>query len=117
VQAFNSYLCSSLHVAHAHRMRGYRWADEPAAIKAMQRKVPESVAACYALIEHKMLEAPWVMGETYTICDPYLFTMSQWLAGWRGSFPVSEGSPTGAGCRNGRRFKGRFQMNLPELRV
>jgi glutathione S-transferase len=79
VQAFNSYLCSTLHVAHAHRMRGYRWADEPAAIEAMQRKVPESVTACYDLIEHKMLGAPWVMGETYTICDPYLFTMAQWL--------------------------------------
>ena len=23
VQAFNSYLCSTVHVAHAHRMRGY----------------------------------------------------------------------------------------------
>jgi glutathione S-transferase len=81
VQAFNSYLCSSLHVAHAHRMRGYRWADEPAAIKAMQRKVPESVAACYALIEHKMLEAPWVMGETYTICDPCSPCRNGWQDG------------------------------------
>jgi glutathione S-transferase len=79
VQAFNSYLCSTLHVAHAHRMRGYRWADDASAIEAMQRKVPESVASCYRLIEEKMLRAPWVMGETYTICDPYLFTMAQWL--------------------------------------
>jgi glutathione S-transferase len=79
VQAFNSYLCSTLHVAHAHRMRGYRWADDPAAIAAMQRKVPESVAACFDLIETKMLRGPWVMGETYTICDPYLFTIAQWM--------------------------------------
>jgi len=50
VQAFNSYLCSTLHVAHAHRMRGNRWADDPAAIAAMQRKVPESVTPCYQLI-------------------------------------------------------------------
>src|SRR5215207_7980671 len=66
VQAFNSYLCSTLHVAHAHRMRGYRWADEPSAIEAMQRKVPQSVAACFELIEHHMLGEPWVMGERYT---------------------------------------------------
>ncbi len=79
VQAFNSYLCSTLHVAHAHRMRGNRWADDPAAIEAMQRKVPDSMAACYQLIEEKMLGEPWVMGETYTICDPYLFTMAQWM--------------------------------------
>ncbi len=79
VQAFNSYLCSTLHVAHAHRMRGYRWADDPSAIAAMQRKVPESVGACFELIESKMLRGPWVMGETYTICDPYLFTIAQWM--------------------------------------
>jgi glutathione S-transferase len=79
VQAFNSYLCSTLHVAHAHRMRGNRWADEPAAIAAMQRRVPQSVGDCYDLIEGRMLRGPWVMGESYTICDPYLFTISQWL--------------------------------------
>lgn len=79
VQAFNSYLCATLHVAHSHRMRGYRWADDPAAIAAMQRKVPESVGACYDLIERDMLKGPWVMGDTYTICDPYLFTFAQWL--------------------------------------
>ena len=38
VQAFNSYLCSTVHVAHAHRMRGQRWADDPAAIAAMQAR-------------------------------------------------------------------------------
>jgi glutathione S-transferase len=81
VQAFNSYLCATLHVAHAHRMRGTRWADDPAAIAAMQRKVPDSVGACYELIENKMLRGPWVMGEAYTICDPYLFTVAQWLEG------------------------------------
>jgi glutathione S-transferase len=78
-QAFNSYLCSTLHVAHSHRMRGDRWADGADAIAAMQRKVPDSVGACYELIEHKMLGSPWVMGDGYTICDPYLFTMAQWL--------------------------------------
>ena len=81
VQAFNSYLCSTLHIAHAHRMRGYRWANDAASIEDMKRKVPESVGACYDLIEHKMFRGPWVMGETYTICDPYLFTVAQWLEG------------------------------------
>ena len=60
-------------------MRGSRWADDPSAVAAMQRKVPQSVAACYDLIEGTMLRGPWVMGDTYTTCDPYLFTMAQWL--------------------------------------
>jgi glutathione S-transferase len=79
VQAFNSYLCSTLHVAHSHRMRGYRWADDESSFADMRRKVPQSVGACYALIEREMLRGPWVMGEVYTICDPYLFTLAQWM--------------------------------------
>jgi len=79
LQAFNSYLCSTVHVAHAHRMRGYRWADDSAAISAMQKKVPQSVGACFALIERHMLRGPWVMGDVYTVADPYLFTLAQWL--------------------------------------
>ena len=79
VQSFNSYLCSVLHVAHAHRMRGYRWADDPASFADMQRKVPQSVGACFDLIETQMLSGPWVFGDTYTIADPYLFTIAQWM--------------------------------------
>ena len=79
VQSFNSYLCSTVHVAHAHRMRGYRWADDPAAIAEMQRKAPQAVSECFALIEREMLKGPWVMGQTYSICDMYLFTLAQWL--------------------------------------
>ncbi len=81
VQAFNSYLCSTVHVAHAHRMRGYRWADDPVAIADMQRKVPSTVGDCFELIETTLLQGPWVMGDRYSICDPYLFTLSQWLDG------------------------------------
>jgi glutathione S-transferase len=81
IQSFNSYLCSSLHVAHAHRMRGHRWvdADDAHSIAAMKRKVPESVGAGFELIERELLKGPWVMGDQYTICDPYLFTLAQWL--------------------------------------
>jgi len=79
LQEFNSYLCSTVHVAHAHRVRGYRWADDPAAIEAMKKKVPQSVGACFELIEREFLKGPWVMGDTYTVADPYLFTIAQWL--------------------------------------
>jgi glutathione S-transferase len=81
VQSFNSYMCATVHVAHAHGKRGHRWADDPAAIAAMQRKVPDSMGACFDLIEREMLKGPWGMGEAYTICDPYLFTFSQMLEG------------------------------------
>jgi glutathione S-transferase len=82
VQAFNSYLCSTVHVAHAHRVRGNRWADDPAAIAEMKRMAPGAVCAGFGPIEREMmLKGPWVMGETYTICDPYLFTVVEMAGG------------------------------------
>ena len=79
VQAFNSYLCSWVHPAAAHRYRGYRWADDPVALKDMARKAPEVFAAAMGVIESAYLRGPWVMGERYTICDPYLYVISSWL--------------------------------------
>jgi glutathione S-transferase len=80
-QAFNSYLCATVHVAHAHKGRGYRWASDETSFADMKRMVPKSVGASFALIERGMLRGPWVMGDSYTICDPYLFTVAQWLEG------------------------------------
>jgi glutathione S-transferase len=79
LQAFNGYLSSSVHVAHAHAFRGARWADDPAAIAEMKRKTPEVVEGLYRTLEDSMFEGPWVMGEAYTVCDPYLFTLARWI--------------------------------------
>jgi glutathione S-transferase len=81
IQEFNSYLCATVHVAHAHGRRGSRWADDAAAIEAMKRRVPTSMTECAELVENKFLKGPWVMGSQYTICDPYLFTIGTWLEG------------------------------------
>jgi glutathione S-transferase len=81
VQAFNSYLCSGVHIAHSHGGRGARWATEESSLQDMKRKVPENMRAAMAMIEQNMLRGPWVMGEAYTICDPYLFTVGTWAKG------------------------------------
>lgn len=81
MQAFNSYLCASVHVNHAHGRRGARWADEQSSFADMKRKVPETMGASFQLIEDGMLRGPWVMGDTYTVADAYLFTLSRWLEG------------------------------------
>ena len=81
VQAFNSYLCSTVHVAHAHKLRGARWASEESSFADMKRMVPKTVGACFSLIEREMFKGPWVMGEAYTVCDAYLFTLAGWLEG------------------------------------
>ena len=40
-----------------------------------------ALASHIALIESTMIKGPWVMGEAYTICDPYLYTLTTWLEG------------------------------------
>ena len=79
VQAFNTYLCSWVHPAAAHRHRGYRWADDPESIKDMRRKAPEVFAEGMRLIETELFKGPWVMGEAYTTCDAYLYVVTSWL--------------------------------------
>ena len=80
-QAFNSYIATTVHVAHAHRYRGYRWATEERSFEDMRRKVPSAMAESAAQIEQGLLHGPWVMGEQFTVCDGYLFTVSEWLEG------------------------------------
>ncbi len=77
--SFCTYLSSTVHVAHAHGVRGYRWADDPAAISEMKRKTPESMSECFETIETRLFRGPWVMGEDYGIADMYLFTIASWL--------------------------------------
>ena len=79
MQAFNSYLCSWIHPAAAHRFRGYRWADDPVALKDMARKAPEVFAAAMALIEAEYLAGPWVLGDVFSTSDIYLYVVTSWL--------------------------------------
>jgi glutathione S-transferase len=80
MQAFNSYLCATVHVAHAHKHRGYRWATEEASFRDMTAKVSQNETDCFRLIEERMLEGPWVLGAHYSVADAYLFTIAGWLA-------------------------------------
>ena len=80
-QTFNNYLASTLHVAHAHKLRGSRWSDDSSAHDSMRAKVAENMTACASLIEKEYLQGPWVLGDQYSICDPYLFTVCKWMPG------------------------------------
>ncbi|RYF94216.1 MAG: glutathione S-transferase family protein [Caulobacteraceae bacterium] len=79
VQAFNAYLASTVHVAYAHWRRAYRWADDPACRQHLRDCAPERYADCFTTIEAEMFEGPWVLGENFTVCDIYLFVMTDWL--------------------------------------
>lgn len=74
------YLAATVHVAHAHRTRAARWADDAAAHAAMRAKVAANMAECAALIEAG-LAGPWVLGAAFSAADLYVFTVMRWLPG------------------------------------
>lgn len=78
---FTSYLASTAHVNHAHRMRGSRWADDQSSFDDMAQKVPQNMRDTFAFIQSDCLRGPWVMGDQYTVADAYLFTVASWLKG------------------------------------
>lgn len=81
LQSFNSYLASTVHVNHAHKLRGSRWATEQSSFEDMRAKVSETMLASFQLIEQDYLQGDWVMGKQYTVADAYLFTIAGWLQG------------------------------------
>lgn len=81
MQAFNAYLSSTVHVAHSHKLRGYRWSDDAAVQESLKLKVAANMLECFTTIENEYLKGPWVMGEQFTVADCYLLTISNWLEG------------------------------------
>ena len=81
MNAFNSYLASTVHVNHAHKVRGSRWSDDAAVVENLKLKVPQTMTDCAALIETEYLAGPWVMGQHYTVADGYLYTVENWFEG------------------------------------
>lgn len=75
-----AYLCSTVHVAFAHKHRGVRWAKEHSSLDDMRSMVPKNLSDCAAVLESELVLDPWVFGQTYTYCDPYLFLLGQWLS-------------------------------------
>ena len=78
-QSFNMFLASTVHVAHSHKHRGARWADDPAAQAAMTAKVTENMAMYAGMIEAHYFTGPYVLGEDYSMCDAYLALITRWL--------------------------------------
>ena len=67
-----------VHVAHAHKGRGTRWADDPAAIAEMKRKVPESIERLPSIWSRKV----WTGRGRWATASPSVTLISFTLSGW-----------------------------------
>ncbi len=73
------YLASTMHVNHAHKLRGARWADQEASWEDMRQKVPETVSASCAYLEEACSLSPFVLGDTISVADAYLSVVLRWV--------------------------------------
>lgn len=75
------YIASTLHVNHAHKMRGHRWADLEPSWADMRAKVPQTMRDACAYVEAEAIQGPFVLGDQISLADCYLFVVTTWLAG------------------------------------
>lgn len=79
VREMMSYLASTVHVNHAHKMRGSRWADGAEAQAAMQARVTGNMTENAAYLEER-LNGDWVI-DAFSLGDLYLWNVTRWMAG------------------------------------
>lgn len=75
------YLASTMHVNHAHKMRGHRWADQQSSFDDMKAKSVQTMTDSATYVENHVLKGPFVLGETFSLADPYLYVACNWLEG------------------------------------
>lgn len=73
------YLAATMHVNHAHKMRGSRWATLQSSFDDMAARVPETMRASALHVETHYPLAPFVLGDAVTLADANLFVVANWL--------------------------------------
>lgn len=75
------YLASTMHVNHAHKARGTRWADQESSLADMKAKSVRTMTESAAHVETHLLQGDYVLGARFSLADAYLFVASTWLEG------------------------------------
>ena len=74
-----AWFASGVHVAFAQVSRPERYTRDPAAWPALKAGGRENMLAAYAEIELRLQDArPWLLGETFSLADPYAVVFHRW---------------------------------------
>nr|WP_239024896.1 glutathione S-transferase N-terminal domain-containing protein [Sphingomonas corticis] len=79
MNAVNAWISSTVHVAIAHGLRGYRWADTEQARADMAAKAVSNYSKCFDLIDRDLAQGPWMLGHAISTSDFYVYLMTRWL--------------------------------------
>ena len=74
------YFASTMHVNHAHKLRGYRWATQESSYADMRAKVCETMTASCQFVE-RHINGPFIFGGQLTLADCHLYALYRWLEG------------------------------------
>ena len=74
------YITTTIHVNHAHRMRGYRWARMESSFEDMRSMVTENMVAGCAFLEER-IAGPYFFGETLTLAECWVYPVLRFLPG------------------------------------
>lgn len=88
-----AWMSSTIHVAYAHVRRAERYATDEAAKSNVQARGKESCRELWALVEGRLGEGPWALGERYSVADPYLMVFWMWGRGPVLGFDMAEDYP------------------------
>ncbi|WP_299500939.1 glutathione S-transferase family protein [uncultured Roseobacter sp.] len=75
------YLAATMHVNHAHKMRGHRWADQQSSFDDMTAKVPQTMTASAQYFTEACLQGDYVLGDAFSMADPHAYMICSWLVG------------------------------------
>ena len=74
------YITTTMHVNHAHRMRGYRWAREESSFEDMRSMVPQNMATGCAFLEERIV-GPFFFGNELTLAECWVYPVLRFLPG------------------------------------
>ncbi len=81
MRAVMYYLASTMHVNHAHKLRGIRWVSEESSIADMKAKVPQTMSESAQFVNDHVLAGPYILGDRFCLADAYLYVVCSWLEG------------------------------------
>lgn len=81
VQAFNTYLATTLHPLYGRVNFPARFVEGEEAGASLRAKAAQAIDDCFRLIEQRFSDdRPYVHGSQYTISDPYLYVFERWTS-------------------------------------
>lgn len=75
------YLAATMHVNHAHKMRGHRWADQQSSFDDMTAKVALTMTESARYFTKECLSGDYVLGDLFSVADAHAYMLCSWLEG------------------------------------